>query len=128
VIRNKQHLACLRPVDGVLVVETMYYADEVRQPESLTDDLAWRKVTVRKAEVDMAKSLVENLSARFDPEKYTDTYRSELMELIRQKAEGAPLPEQPEQEAEVVDLMEALRESVERTQRGRKRTRAKKAS
>jgi non-homologous end joining protein Ku len=50
------------------------------------------------------------------------------MELIRQKAEGAPLPEQPEQEAEVVDLMEALRESVERTQRGRKRTRAKKAS
>jgi len=127
VIRNKQHLACLRPVDGVLVVETMYYADEVRQPESLTDDLAWRKVPVRKAEVDMAKSLVENLSARFDPEKYTDTYRSELMELIRQKAEGAPLPEQPEQEAEVVDLMEALRESVERTQRGRKRTRAQKA-
>jgi len=128
VIRNKQHLACLRPVDGVLVVETMYYADEVRQPESLTDDLAWRKVPVRKAEVDMAKSLVENLSARFDPGKYTDTYRSELMELIRQKAEGAPLPEQPEQEAEVVDLMEALRESVERTQRGRKRTRAKRAS
>jgi DNA end-binding protein Ku len=127
VIRNKQHLACLRPVDGVLVVETMYYADEVRQPESLTDDLEWRKVPVRRAEVDMAKSLVENLSARFDPEKYTDTYRSELMELIRQKAEGAPLPEQPEQEAEVVDLMEALRESVERTQRGRKRTRARKA-
>jgi DNA end-binding protein Ku len=132
VIRNKQHLACLRPFDGVLVLETMYYADEVRNPESLTDDTSWREVSVRKAEVEMAKSLVENLSAPFDPEKYTDTYRSELMELIRQKAEGVPLPEQPEEEGEVVDLMEALRESVERTQRGRKRrratTRAKKAS
>jgi len=128
VIRNKQHLACLRPLDGALVIETMYYADEVRKPESLTDDLSWRDADVRKAEVDMAKSLVENLTASFDPEKYTDTYRSELMELIRQKAEGVPLPQEREQEAEVVDLMQALRESVERTKRGRKRSRATKAS
>jgi DNA end-binding protein Ku len=128
VIRNKQHLACLRPLDGALLIETMYYADEVRKPESLTDDLSWRDADVRKAEVDMAKSLVENLTASFEPEKYTDTYRSELMELIRQKAEGVPLPQEREQEAEVVDLMQALRESVERTQRGRKRSRATKAS
>ncbi len=127
VIRNKQHLACLRTFEGVLVVETMFYADEVRKPESLDGDLAFRDAEVRKAEVDMAKSLVENLSAPFDPEKYTDTYRSELMELIRQKAEGVPLPEQPQQEAEVVDLMQALRESVERTQRAKRRP-AKKAS
>jgi DNA end-binding protein Ku len=125
VIRNKQHLACLRPYEDVLLLETMYYADEVRQPEKVDG-----KVDVRKPEVEMAKSLVENLSDSFDPEKYDDTYRKELLELLRAKAEGEPLPPaEPEKEAEVVDLMAALRESVERTQkRGRRRTRAKKAS
>ena len=72
----------------------------------------------------MAKSLVENLSAKFDPERYDDTYRSELLDLIRAKAEGTQLPEPQEEEGEVVDLMQALRESVERTQRAR----SKKAS
>ena len=84
---------------------------------------------VRKAEVEMATSLVENLSATFDPAKYTDTYRAELKELLEQKAEGAPLPEPKEAKGEVIDLMQALRESVERTQRKRtKRSTAKKAS
>jgi DNA end-binding protein Ku len=129
VIRNKQHLACLRPLDGVLVIETMYYADEVRNPESLDGDLSFQEAKVRKAEVDMAKTLVENLSAEFDPAKYTDTYRSELMELIQQKAEGVPLPEPAQEGGEVVDLMQALRESVEWTQRKRAtRPKAKKAS
>ena len=54
-----------------------------------------------------------------DPERYDDTYRSELLELIRAKAEGTPLPEPREEEAPVIDLMQALRESVERTQRAR---------
>jgi DNA end-binding protein Ku len=129
VIRNKQHLACLRPFEGVLVIETMYYADEVRRPEALDGDLAFREVKMRKPEVEMAKTLVENLSAEFDPAKYTDTYRKELMDLIRQKAEGAPLPEPAQGGGEVVDLMQALRESVERTQRKRAaRPKAKKAS
>jgi DNA end-binding protein Ku len=124
-IRNKQHLACLRPYEGVLMLETMYYADEVRQPER-----ADGKVEVRKPEVEMAKSLVENLSDTFDPSKYDDTYRKELLELLRAKASGEPLPPpEEEEEGEVVDLMAALRESVERTQKaGRKRSRVKKAS
>ena len=125
VIRNKQHLAALRPWNGVLVLETMYYADEVRQPEQVDG-----KARLRKPEVEMAKSLVENLSAKFDPAKYDDTYRKELLELLRAKAEGETLPPAEEEpEGEVVDLMAALRESVERTQKsGRKRSRAKKAS
>ena len=125
VIRNKQHLAALRPYEGVLVLETMYYADEVREPEKVDG-----KVQLRKPEVEMAKSLVENLSEPFDPAKYDDTYRKELLELLRSKAAGEPLPSpEPEEEAEVVDLMAALRESVERTQKkGRSRSRAKKAS
>ncbi len=125
VIRNKQHLAALRPVDGTLVLETMYYADEVRKPEKVS-----AKGDLRKAEVDMAKSLVENLSESFDPEKYDDTYRKELLELLKAKAKGKKLPEPQEDEGgEVVDLMQALRESVERTKRsqgGRTRARSRK--
>jgi DNA end-binding protein Ku len=129
VIRNKQHLAALRPYEGLLVLETMYYADEIRKPESVDG-----RTNLRKAEVDMAKSLVENLSEPFEPGKYDDTYRKELLELIRAKAKGKKLPEpKDEEDGEVVDLMAALRESVERTKKTqRKRTstrsRAKKAS
>jgi DNA end-binding protein Ku len=132
VIRNKQHLAAIRTHDRVLVLETMYYADEIREPEKVGS-----KGRLEPAEVEMAKSLVENLSGSFKAEKYDDEYRKELLDLIRAKAKGKELPEpQAEEEAEVVDLMAALRESVERTtkeQKGSKRTSrrrkpAKKAS
>ncbi len=127
VIRKKQHLACLRTWEGKLLLETMYFADEVRRPERV--DV---KGELRKAEVEMARALVENLSEPFAPEKYDDTYRKELLELLRAKAAGQELPE-PEQDAdgEVVDLMAALRESVERTKRQRPATKkpaAKKQS
>jgi DNA end-binding protein Ku len=118
VIRNKQHLACLRPWEHILVLETMYYAEEVRRPAEVAGGVAAEN-GLRTAEVEMAKSLVENLSAKFDPERYDDTYRSELLELIRSKAEGQPLPEPSDEEPQVIDLMQALRESVERTQRAR---------
>jgi DNA end-binding protein Ku len=122
VIRNKQHLATLRALDGVLVLETMYFEDEVRKPEKVNG-----KGKLEKAEVEMAKSLVENLSEEFDPKKYDDTYRKELLALIRKKAKGAKLPEpQEEEEAEVVDLMAALRESVKETKKQRKTTRKRK--
>jgi DNA end-binding protein Ku len=100
----------------------MYYADEVRKPEKANG-----RVRVEKAEVDMAKSLVENLSGSFKPERYDDTYRKELLDLIRAKAKGKKLPEPAEEEeAEVVDLLAALRESVAQTKKSRRRT--KKAS
>jgi DNA end-binding protein Ku len=126
VIRNKEHLACLRPWQGTLLLETMFYADEVRKPEKLDG-----KTRVASAEVEMAKSLVENLSSEFKPDKYDDRYRRELLDLLRAKAKGKKLPEpEPEEEAEVVDLMAALRESVERTKRQKKRPKrpARKAS
>src|SRR5215211_7654503 len=129
VVRNKQHLAALRAHDGVLILETMYYADEIRQPESVNG-----KGKLPDAEVEMAKSLVENLSDTFKPDKYDDNYRKELLQLIRKKAKGRKLPEpQEEEDAEVVDLMAALRESVERTRKQQTkkkstRKRGKKAS
>jgi DNA end-binding protein Ku len=105
----------------------MYYADEVRNPEALDGDVG--KARLQKAELEMAKSLVENLSEPFKPEKYDDTYRKELLELIRAKAEGQPLPElAQEQEGEVVDLMAALRESVEQTKKQRRTPSKRKAS
>jgi DNA end-binding protein Ku len=123
VIRNKQHLAALRPYDGRLVLETMYYADEIRQPDEV--DSGGR---LQKPEVEMAKSLVVNLSDGFKPEKYDDTYRKELLDLIRAKAKGKELPEPKEDEGgEVVDLMEALRESVDRTKKQRRKPRKKRA-
>jgi DNA end-binding protein Ku len=116
VIRSKQHLATVRPYKGRLLLETMYFADEVRAPESLDGELGGGKVT--EAELEMARSLVENLSEPFDPSKYDDTYRKELLDLIKAKAKGMDLPEpREEEEAEVVDLMAALRESVQRTKR-----------
>jgi DNA end-binding protein Ku len=117
VIRNKQHLAALRVWQDALVLETMYYADEVRKPERVG-----KKGQLRDAEVKMAKSLVENLSASFDPEKYDDRYREELLALLRAKAKGKKLPEpKEEEEGEVIDLMQALKESVQRTQKQQKR-------
>jgi DNA end-binding protein Ku len=114
VIRKKQHLAALRPWSGVILLETMYFADEIRKPESVDSG-----GKLRSAEVDMARSLVNNLSDSFDPKKYDDTYRKELLDLLREKAETGEIsaPAEEPEEAEVVDLMSALRESVERTKR-----------
>jgi DNA end-binding protein Ku len=127
VIRNKEHLAALRPYEGVLLLETMYYPDEIRPAERVDG-----KGRLPKAEVDMAKSLVENLSEPFKPDKYDDRYRKELLELIRTKAKGRKLPEpEPVEEGEVVDLMAALRESVAQTKKKRKpaaKRRSRKAS
>jgi DNA end-binding protein Ku len=125
VIRNKEHLAALRTYGGTLLLETMYYPDEIRQPESVDG-----RGRLAKGEVDMAKSLVENLSEPFKPEKYDDRYRKELLSLIRKKAKGKELPE-PEaekDEGEVVDLMAALRESVEQTKKDTRKKPARKAS
>src|SRR5947209_19606045 len=127
VIRNKQYLAAVRPYEGVLLLETMYYSDEVRKPEALDGELG--RPRLQKAEVELAKSLVESLSEKFEPEKYDDRYRQELLGLIRAKAEGQPLPEPAqEQEGDVVDLLAALRESVERTKKQRKGASKRKAS
>ena len=95
------------------MLETMYYADEVRQPRTSPTP------QVREAEVEMAKSLIENLAAKWDPSKYHDRYRNELLDLLEKKAEGEPLPEPSEEpRGEVVDLMEALRQSVARDEEG----------
>src|SRR3954453_19481970 len=123
VIRNKQHLSAVRPVGDTLVLETMYYADEVRQLEVAP------KPQVPDPEIAMAKTLIENLAGKWDPEKYHDRYRNELLDLLQKKAEGEPLPGPTEDTGgEVVDLMEALRQSVAATKKKRKAPAKRKAS
>src|SRR5439155_3186975 len=113
VIRSKEYLAALRPADGVLTMETMLFHDEVVPPDDL-DDLPSGEVQASKREVDMARQLIDSLSAEFEPEKYRDEYRARVLDLIERKAEGEeisfePLEERPEK---VPDLMAALEASL----------------
>ena len=118
-IRTREALATLRVRDGVLVLETMVWPDEVRAPDFgfLDED-----VTVRPQELAMAQSLIESMSADFDPDQYHDEYREALEEVIEAKIEGREVVEQPVQEEDtgsVVDLMAALRASVAAAKKGR---------
>jgi len=115
VLRNKENLAAIRPMDGVLTMATMRFADEVVQPDELTDVMGEEVEKPRKAEVDMAKQLIDSLAGSFEPEKYKDEYREELLALIERKAKGETLAA-PESEApkptRAPDLMAALEESL----------------
>ena len=118
-IRTRETLATLRVRDGVLVLETMVWPDEVREPDFafLDDD-----IQVRPQELAMAQSLIESMSADFDPTAYHDDYREALQEVIEAKVEGREVVEQPVQEEDtgsVVDLMAALRASVAAGKKGR---------
>jgi DNA end-binding protein Ku len=113
VLRSKQYLAALRPKDGVLVLSTMLFADEVIATADLEVPTA-DSTKPSERELNMAKQLVESLSAPFDPTKYHDDYRERVMELIEQKAEGAEIAQAPEAgpAAPVLDLMAALEASL----------------
>jgi DNA end-binding protein Ku len=116
VFRNKEHLAALRPDDGVLTLTTMRFADEVVPPSDLEDVLPTEQPKVAKQEVEMAEQLIESLTREFDPTAYRDEYREQLLALIERKAEGrdvleAPAAEEPQATA-APDLMSALEESI----------------
>jgi DNA end-binding protein Ku len=113
-IRDKENLCLVRPYQDVLTMETMLYANEIRSTQGIAVDRA----EVSPKELQMAVSLIENLSNSFDPQRYHDEYQAALKQLIDAKVEGAPLPAPPsEQGDKVVDLMEALRASVEATRK-----------
>ncbi|HSK25897.1 MAG TPA: Ku protein [Jiangellales bacterium] len=117
-LRNRERLAVLRPRDGVLVLQTMLWPDEVRRPEfRFLDD----GVDVRPQEMAMAESYIATLSGDFDADEYVDEYRHALEEVVQAKIDGREVtraPEQPEG-GTVVDLMEALRRSVAEARRQR---------
>jgi DNA end-binding protein Ku len=122
IMREVQHLAAVEVVDEALVLSTLRFADELVDVGTLS--LPKRKQAGKK-ELDMATSLVESLAADWDPEKYTDDYRENLMRIIKAKMKGKKadlVVEEPPRDAKVVDLMERLRQSLDASGgRGRRR-------
>jgi DNA end-binding protein Ku len=118
VIRSKESLVAIRPSGPVLTMETMLFADEVVPPDSI-DDLpeaggdADAREGATKRELKMAQQLIESLSSDFEPERYRDTYRERVLEMIERKAQGEEIAVQPAEEpAPVPDLMAALEASI----------------
>jgi DNA end-binding protein Ku len=118
VFRNRQQLGCLRVRDGVLTLENMYFADEIRP----TKGIAPKGAKVSKAELEMAEALIDRFTTtRFDHGKYEDEYRKRLLKVVRKKQKGEEVQAAPREEREPApDLMEALRASVEAAQKGRR--------
>lgn len=118
VIRSKQSLACIRPYgERHLVMETMFYPDEVRNVEEVP---VQQNVKLNEKEIEMAVQLVKSLSTSFEPEKYTDDYRQALIDIIQAKIEGEEVTTPTPQEGKVVDLMEALKASLELAEKAKK--------
>ncbi len=110
VMRDRQSLGCLRVRDGVIHLEKMFFHDEIRP----NDEIAPGKVKVAKNELEMARSLIDQFTGEWEPEKYSDTYRDALCEVIKAKRKGETItaPE-PDAEEEPTDLLAALKASVE---------------
>ncbi len=123
VMRNKQYVAAIRAVEGRLMLSTMVFADEVVDPAQLDELEQLAEIEVSDREAKMAEALVESLAADFEPDKYHDTYREQVLELIDKKAAGETfeLPETTKAAPQVVDLMAALEASVKAAKETRKR-------
>jgi DNA end-binding protein Ku len=117
-IRSREALALVRPKDGLLVMHTMLWPDELRDGSFAAPSA---DITVSDGEIAMAQNFIDALAGDFDPEAYTDSYRQAVETLVESKLGGAELPAEEEepQEAEVVDLVAALRASVEAAKKRR---------
>jgi DNA end-binding protein Ku len=117
-IRQRESLAAMRVLDGVLVLHTMRWPDEIRRPDFAFLD---EDVTVRPQELQMAEALIGSMSGKFDPTEFTDDYREAMTALLEAKQSGGEVQQVPETAdtgGAVVDLMSALRRSVERARGG----------
>ncbi len=130
VMRNKQYTAAIRAEEGRMVMSSLAYADEVIDPADIEELAALDEVEVSDKEVLMAESLVASLSAGFEPEKYHDEYREQVMTLIQMKADGEEItaPIEESEAPKVIDIMAALEASVAAAKASRSHHPAKKAA
>lgn len=113
-IRSKESLAVLRVAQNVLMMETIFYPDEIRSPAALNG--VQNEPSLHENEIKMANNLIANLSSHFEPAKYTNRYREDLLQLIETKIGGGEVAQTQERETgKIIDLMEALRASIEAT-------------
>ncbi|MDQ2659812.1 MAG: Ku protein [Verrucomicrobiota bacterium] len=116
VISNREHLASVKPDGLFLVLELMHFASEILSPSELN---VGTKGAITDKELKMAQTLIESMSAKWEPEKYRDEYRSAVMEMIEQKAQNKEIAERPAapmRPTNVVDLVKVLQESLARNQ------------
>jgi DNA end-binding protein Ku len=117
VLRNKEHLAAIRPMEDVLTLTTMRFHDEVSSPQDLDGEVfeEAKPKKPEKRELEMAKQLIDSLTSDFEPGKYRDEYREELLDLLERKAEGKEVVSAPTEEpkpTKAPDLMAALEDSL----------------
>ena len=118
VLRDKEHLVAVRPGADVLILETMYFADEIRTPSEELDSLP-QDASFQGRELDVARKLVESLTVPWRPDDYHNTYRARVMELIDRKREGQAVVFEAERpKSNVIDLMAALEGSLARMDEG----------
>jgi DNA end-binding protein Ku len=119
VIRSKENLVAIRPLDGVLTMETMLFADEVVPSDGIEDIPADGEAKTTARELEMANQLIDSLTAEFEPDKYRDEYRDRVLDMIERKAEGEEIVvEAPDEEPQKVpDLMAALEASIKGSKR-----------
>jgi DNA end-binding protein Ku len=131
VMRTKQYLAAIRPLDGALVVSTMLFHDEV-VPISDIDDIPTGRSgpKVSAAEAKMAGQIIESMARDWDPDRYEDTYRVQVLDFLKKKAAGEEIvvEEEPEEQSKVVDLMAALEASLEAAKKGGSSSSRKRSS
>lgn len=122
VMRNKQYLAAIRPLEGALAMSTMRFADEV-VPRSKVDELPGRRAKPEAKALKLATQIIDSLESDWKPSRYHDTYTEELRKLIKAKDEGKEVvvEAEPAQKTDVVDLMAALEASVG-TAKGKRRS------
>ncbi len=109
-LHNREHIVIVRPGTTGMILHTMYYADEVKKQDEYRTDTS----TVNEKQLNLAKMLIDSLAADFEPQKYHDTYRANLQEMIKAKVEGHRVVETPTSHvAPVIDIMEALKRSLE---------------
>jgi len=124
VLRTKPHLVAIRPMETVLAVETMFFGDEVRDPAELAPGLDG--VEVDERELDLAVTLIETLKTEWEPGRYADTYRDELLRMLAERSPTKRAAEEPAAAggSPVEELMAALKESVAAAKRDRTRKKA----
>jgi DNA end-binding protein Ku len=129
IIKTRQYLAGVKPEGDVLILELMHFADELADAAKLQVP---RKMEAGKREMDMAKALINSMSAKWDPEKYHDDYREALMEVIEEKVEsgGKEIEEKPKAKktpTKVIDLVSVLQQSLEQSGKSKKESKGKRA-
>jgi DNA end-binding protein Ku len=125
VLRNREYMFSIKPHDGAMIAYALRHQEEIQAVDKIEEREATQEIKIDKQSMSMAKTIIQNLSGDFKPQEFVDEYTQTLMEIIKARAEGEEIEVAAEEEKEkVINLMDALKESVEKTQREPKKAMA----